>query len=174
MFPVVDGLVPSFPPLQDSSGLLAHPITSCPSSLYFIPICLLYARFCVFSRPPPVSGPPNHPPPIIRPSESYQPSGYRPTNVLLCFPNPASHMQVCTPTRPVRLVVLGLGVGGGAKETAPLAMVWSPLTRQQASPGLVCLCRRSIYLFHYCGARIYVCPPLPRMCQLNYFVKYHT
>ena len=33
------------------------------------------------------------------------------------------------PPRPVRLVVLGSGVGGGAKDTAPPAMVLSPSTR---------------------------------------------
>ena len=32
-----------------------------------------------------------------------------------------------------------MGVSGGAKETAPPAMVWSPSTRRQASPGLACL-----------------------------------
>ena len=35
----------------------------------------------------------------------------------------------------MRLVVLGLGVGGGAKETAPPAVVLSPLSRRQASPA---------------------------------------
>ena len=49
---------------------------------------------------------------------------------------PASHMQACTPPQPIRLVVLGLGVGvcGGAKETAPPAVVLSPSSRRQASP----------------------------------------
>ena len=70
----------------------------------------------------------------------------RTTNVFSWFPAPASHMQVCTPPQTVRLVVLGLGVGGGAKETAPPAMVLSPSTRQQASPGLACLHRRSNFL----------------------------
>ena len=99
--------------------------------------------------------------PIIRPSESYQPSGDRPTNVLSCFPDPASHMQVCTHPRTVRLVVLVLGVGGEAKETAPPAMVLSPSSRRQASPGLACLCRRSSSILDSCGARLSVCPPLP-------------
>ena len=57
MFPVGDGLVPSFPPFKDLTGILAHPITSCPSPLSFRPICLLSARFCLFSQPPPVSIP---------------------------------------------------------------------------------------------------------------------
>ena len=40
------------------------------------------------------------------------------------------------PPRPIRLVVRGSGVGGGAKETAPPAMALSSLTRQQASSGV--------------------------------------
>ena len=42
-------------------------------------------------------------------------------------------MQACTPPLPIRLVVLGLGVGvcGGAKETAPPVMVLSPSSRRQ-------------------------------------------
>ena len=59
---------------------------------------------------------------------------------------PASRMRFCTPpspSRPVRLVVLGLGVGRGAKETATPAMVLSSSRRQQAWPGIACLRRRS-------------------------------
>ena len=74
-FPVDDDVVPSFFPLRDSSGILAPSVTSCPSPISFLPICPLSARFCVFSRPPPVYGPPHRPSPIVRPSESYQPSG---------------------------------------------------------------------------------------------------
>ena len=101
-FPVDDDVVPSFFPLQDSSGLLAPSVTSFPSHLSYLPICPLSARFCVFSCPPPVSGPPHHP--SVRELPTLR---LRPTNVLFCFPDPASHMQVCTPPRPVRLVVLG-------------------------------------------------------------------
>ena len=45
-------------------------------------------------------------------------------------------MQACTPPQPIRLVVLGLGVGvcGGAKETAPPAVVLSPSSCRKASP----------------------------------------
>ena len=42
----------------------------------------------------------------------------------------------------MQLVVLGLGVGGGAKETAPPAMVLSPASRLPW-PGNACLRRRS-------------------------------
>ena len=64
-FSVDDDVVPSFPPLQDSSGLLAPSVTSCPSPLSFLPICPLSARFCVFSRPPQCLIPP-----IVRPPSS--------------------------------------------------------------------------------------------------------
>ena len=134
--PVGDDVVPSFfPSLRDSSGFLAPSGTSCPSPLSFLPICPLSARFCVVSLlsssvcSPPWSFP-------HRPSVGGLPTLWlRPTNVLFWFPDPASHMQVCTPPRPVRLVVLGLGVGGGAKETAPPAVVLSPSSRRQASPA---------------------------------------
>ena len=75
-FPFDDDAVPSFPPLRDSSGLLALTVISCPSPHSFLPIFPLSARFCVFRQPPPVSGPPHRPSPIVRPSESYQPSGF--------------------------------------------------------------------------------------------------
>ena len=51
-FPVDDDVVPSFFPLRASSGILAPTRTSCLSPLSFLPICLLSARFCVFSQPP--------------------------------------------------------------------------------------------------------------------------
>ena len=118
-----------FFPLQESPGFL--PFRAFPSPLSFRPFCLLSVHKRVFSRPPPVSGPPH------RPSAGELPTlRLRPTNVLFWFPDPASHMQACTPPRPIRLVVLGLGVGvcGGAKETAPPAVVLSLSSRRQASP----------------------------------------
>ena len=67
----------------------------------------------------------------------------------------------------MRLVLLGLGVGGGAKEKAPPAIVWSPSTRRQASPGISCLCRRSSSLLDSLGARLSVSPsPFPRTTVL--------
>ena len=49
----------------------------------------------------------------------------------------------------------------GQRRRHPPAMVWSPSTCWQASPGLACLCRRSISLFDSYGARLSVCPPPP-------------
>ena len=124
-----------FSSLQDSSGFLAPSGTSFLSPLSFLPICPLSARFCVFIRlSSSVWSPPSPVP--YRPSVRGLPTlQLRPTNVLFWFPDPASHMQVCTPPRPVRLVVLGLGVGGGAKETAPPVVVLSLSSRWQASPA---------------------------------------
>ena len=65
-----------FPPLRDSSGLLA------PNKhlARLLSIFFLYAPsppVSVYSaESPPVSGPPHRPPPIVRLSESYQPSGF--------------------------------------------------------------------------------------------------
>ena len=42
---------------------------------------------CVFSRPPPVSGPPHRPSPIVRPPESYQTSGFGRPMSSSVFPN---------------------------------------------------------------------------------------
>ena len=69
----------------------------------------------------------------------------------------ASHMQVSPPPRPVRLEVLGLGVGGGAKETPPPAMVLIPSTRRPALPGLAYLRQRSSSLFDSCSSRVLMC-----------------
>ena len=44
-----------FPPSKIHPGSLISK-TSCPSPLSFRPNCLLFARFYVFSRPPPASG----------------------------------------------------------------------------------------------------------------------
>ena len=135
--------------------------TSCPWPFSFRPNCLISARFCVFIRPPPASGHPLS----VRRKATNPPATGRPMSspgFLSSVPYAGLH----PPPRPVRLVVLGLGVGGGAKETAPPAMVLSPSTRQQAPPRLVCLRRRSISLFDSCGARLYVCPPLPLSLSL--------
>ena len=96
MFPVVDGLVPSFPPLQDSSGFLALQNILPVSSLFFSYLPPLRPFLCIQPTPSSVWTP-HRPSPIVCPSESYQPFGYQPTNVLSWFPDPAPHMQVCTP-----------------------------------------------------------------------------
>ena len=63
-----------FPPSEIRPGALLSR-TSCPSPLSFRPFSLLSVHNRVFSRPPPVSGLPHRPSPIVRPPESYQPSG---------------------------------------------------------------------------------------------------
>ena len=131
--------------------------------------CLLYVRFCAGVRPlPSASG---HPSSFRRKSSALRLTADQFPLLVSC---PASHKAVLhPPPRPVRLVVLGLGVGGGAKETAPPAMVWSPLTRRQASPGLACLRRHSSSLFNSCVARLSVCyppPPLPPFIVTNWVV----
>ena len=124
-----------FPSLQDSSGFLAPSGTSCLSPLSFLPICPLSAHFCVFRQLSSSVWSPQSSVPH-RPSAGELPTlRLWPTNGLFWFPNPASHMQVCTPPLPIRLVVLGLGVGGGEKETEPPAVVLSPSSRRQASPA---------------------------------------
>ena len=120
MFPVVMVWSLPFPPSK------IH-----PGSLLYKHLARLLSLFVLSASSPPVSVysadllqclVPHRPSPIVLPSESYQPSGYRPTNVFIWFPDPASHLQVCTPPQPMRLVVLSLGVGVGGKETAPPAM----------------------------------------------------
>ena len=100
--------------------------------------------------------------PFVNPSEVYKPPAYCQNKCPLLVSCPASLRGFAPPPpRPVRLVVLDLGVGGGAKETAPPAMVLSSLMRRHASPGIACLCRRSRSLFDFIGARLYVFPPPP-------------
>ena len=74
-----------FPPLQESPGFL--PSRAFPSPLYFRPFCLLSVHKRLFSRPPPVSGPPHRPSPIVLPSKSYQPSGFGRPMSSSVFPN---------------------------------------------------------------------------------------
>ena len=148
-FPVDDDVVPSFSPLRDSSGILSPSVTSCPSPLSFLPICPLSARLCVFSRPPQCLVPPG----VRPPSSGHRKATNPPASVDQCpllFSRPsAPYAGLHPPPRPVRLVVLGLGVGGGSKETAPPAMVLSPSSRRQASPAsgqVHAYARRSISL----------------------------
>ena len=67
--------------------------------------------------------------PVVRPSEVSSPPSDCQPNALLLVSCPASRMKV-SPPQPVRLVVLGSGVGGGAKDTAP---------RARRLPGVACL-----------------------------------
>ena len=86
--------------------------------LSFLPIFLLSSRLCLFNRPPAVSIP--H---IVRPpSYVCQKANNPPTPsdqclLLFSFPSVPYAGLHPPPPRPVWLMVLGLGVGGGAKET---------------------------------------------------------
>ena len=148
-----------FFPLQDSPGFL--PFIAFPYPLSFRPFCLLSVHKRVFSRPPPVSGPPHRPSPIVRPPESYQPSGSGRPMSSSGFPTQRPICRFAPPPRPVRLVVLGLGVGGGMKETAPPAVVLSPWSRRQASPAdgqVHAYARRSMSLLSTCGSCLVLSP----------------
>ena len=139
MFPVSDGCwsLP-FPPSK------IQPVSfpskaSCPSPLSFRPKYLLSVRVCVIRRPPPAVAFSS----VVRPSEDSCITLRRVADQMplyWCpFQRPVCRFAPPSP-QPMRLVVLGLGVGGGAKETAPPAMVWSPSTHRQASPRIACLC----------------------------------
>ena len=55
-----------------------------------------------------------------------------------------------------------LGCGWrGERDGSPSAMVWSPSTRRQASPGIACLRRCSSSLLNSLCARLSVCLPPP-------------
>ena len=79
-FPSVMVLVPSFSPLQDSAGFLAFHNILPVSSLFLSLMPPIRPFLCIQPTPSSVCSP------IVRPSESYQPSGCRPTNVLSWFP----------------------------------------------------------------------------------------
>ena len=153
-------------PVRDVSGPLLFPPSkihpgSLPSResflspLSFLPFCLLSVHISLFSRPPPAASGPSSS--VCRKSSDLRLTA---DQCPLLFSFPAAICRF-SPPQPMRLVVLGLGVGGGEKETAPPVMVWSPSTRRQATPGLACRLRHSSSLFNYCGARLSVCPPPP-------------
>ena len=153
MFPVVMVWSLTFPPLQYSSGFLALQHLSRLLSL-FVLNCLLSARFCVFSRPPPASG---HPSSVGRKATNPPVDG-RPMSspgFLSSVPYAGFH-----PSSTCAAGGTWLGCGWRDEVDGAPAMVLSPLTRRQASPGLVCLRQRSSSLFDYFGARLSVCPPL--------------
>ena len=145
MFSVDDDVVPSFPPpprfIRAPCSYSNILLVSSLFSSHMPPLC---SFLCIYPTPSSVWSPPR-PSPIVRPSERYQPSGFSRQMASSGFP---THRLICRfvpPPRPVRLVVLGLGVGGGAKETAPPAMVLS-LSSRLSSPGKACLRRRSTSL----------------------------
>ena len=103
-----------FPPLQDLSGCLAlQNILPVVLSLFF-----LSASFPPVSVYQPTSSSvnsPQRPSPIVRSSKNYQPSDFgRPMSSSGFLPQ-RPICRFAPPPRPVRLVVLGLGLGGGAK-----------------------------------------------------------
>ena len=89
-------LVPSFfPPSKICPGALLHR-TSCPSPLSFRPFSSSLPITRIQLPPSSVWSPPLSVP--HRPSARELPTlRLRPTNVLSLFPEPASHMQACTP-----------------------------------------------------------------------------
>ena len=151
MFPVSDGSTPPpFPPPRFTR-------VPCPpgnlSRILYHFFKLPPLRPCLCSRPSPSSSIWS---PVVRLSEVFSPlADGRP----ISSPRVLSSAPLCTfapPPRPVRLVVLGLGVGGGSKEMAPPAVVWSPLTRQQASPGLAYQCGACSILIKF-DTGVYIC-----------------
>ena len=112
---------------------------------------------------------------FYRPSvRSLHPTGWRPTKVFSWFPVQRPNAGLYPPPRPVRLVVLGLGVVGGAKETAPPVLVLSPSTRP------VGVGRESVpsstleFPIDTCGDRLSVCPPPPPPFAVQPYVSLYS
>ena len=128
-----------FFPLQESPGFL--PFRAFPSPLSFRPFSLLSFHKRVFNRPLPVSGTPHRPSPIVRPPASYQPSGSGRPMSSPNFPTQRPICRLAPPPRPIRLVVLGLGVGvcGGAKGDGPLRCLESVVS-SAGIPGQTARC----------------------------------
>ena len=122
-------LVPYFSPFQYSAGFLVFQNILPISSLFLS----LMPSLCLFMCIQPTSS--SICSNIVRPSESYQPSGCQPTNVLSSFPVQRPIMQVCTPPPTCAAGGTWFGCGGGAKKTAPPAVVLIPSYRRQASPA---------------------------------------
>ena len=117
--PSVMVMFPPFSPLQDLPGFLSLQGILTVSSL-FSSYCLLSVCFCVVDRPPPAAA--GHPS-SVRWKIRVHPSGWLPTKMPFSWcPVQRPVCRFAPPPLPVRLVVLGLGVGGGAKETAPPAI----------------------------------------------------
>ena len=137
MFPVRDERwMPSFfPPSEIRPGALFFN-TSCPSPLSVCPFCLLSVRKRVFSRPPPVSGPPHRPSPIVRPPASYQPSGSGRPMSSPSFPTQRPICRLAPPpsTYTAGGTWLGCGCVWRGERRRPPAVVLSPSSRRQASP----------------------------------------
>ena len=111
-----------FPPSKIRPGALLSR-TSCPSSSLFSSYLPPLRPFLSIQPTSSSVNPPHRPSPIFRPSKSYQPSNFgRPMSSSVFHPQ-RPICRFAPPPRPVRLVVLGLGVGGGAKETEPYTSI---------------------------------------------------
>ena len=108
-FPSVMVLVPSFSPLQDSARFLAFHNILPVSSLFLSLMPPLRPFLCIQTTQSSVCSP------IVHPSESYQHSGWRPTNVLSWFP---VQRPICSFAPPPPTCVAGgtwLGCGWGVE-----------------------------------------------------------
>ena len=104
---------PFLSPPQDSSGLLAPSVASCPSPLSFRPICLLSACFCLFSLTTPVSIP--HivrPPSSVRRKATNPPASANQCLLLFSFPSVPYAGLHPPPTCAAGGTWLGCGWGG--------------------------------------------------------------
>ena len=138
MFPFRDDLGSFlFFSLQDSSGRLALqnilPVSSLLSSFF-----LLSVHKRLFSRPPPVSGPPHRSSLIVRPPESYQPYGSGRPMSSPSFPTQRPICRLAPPPPPDLygwwyLAWVWVCVEG-RKRRRPPAVVVSPSSRRKASP----------------------------------------
>ena len=160
MFPVRDDFwfLP-FPPLRDSSGCLALqnilPVSSLLSSLFLPSVHNAYSAAPLQCLVPPIVCPPSSV--RRRATNPLAPADQCP----LLVPRPSVPYAGLHPPRLVRLVLLGLGVGGGPKETAPPAVVLSPSSCRQASPAdgqVHAYARRSISLLSSCGSCLVFSP----------------
>ena len=112
--PVRDGSGPLLPPPSKIHPGSLPSWASFPSPTYFLPFCLLSVHISIFSRPPPAASGPSSS--VRRKYSSLRMTADQCPLLVSC---PAAHNAGLHPPRPVRLVVLGLGVGGGTKETVP-------------------------------------------------------
>ena len=154
-------MVPSSPPLQDSSGFLAIQ-ESCPSPLSFCPICLISARFSVFSRPPPVFGP--H---IVCPPSSVRRKATNPPAIGRPMPSSVYLTQrpICRfAPPPLTCAVGGTWLGcwwRGEVDGAPRDGLES-LVSLPGVARVACLLQSTLeFPLDSCNDRLSVCPPPP-------------
>ena len=142
MFPVRDDfwVLPFPPPSEIRPGALLYR-TSCPSPLSFRPFSSSPSIMRIQPRPSSVWSPPSSVPhrpyPIVRPPESYQPSGSGRPMSSPSFPTQCTICRLAPPPPPTYTAGgtwLGCGcVWRGERRGTP-AVVLSPSSRRQASP----------------------------------------